>query len=286
MHHRILKQAVVVLGLALLVVGCDKSSPTNPNGGNGNVGSNGTTVTALAITGTFQVAEGDTSQLTATATLSNGSTQDVSSQATWQSSETSVATISGTGLLTALKAGTTDITAVYSGRTARVTVTVTTASYRVRVASQSVTVLGTCDDFTQGLGHGEFTVRVRATLANGNYYTLFQTSSYPGSPSNPHSLSIAKGASRSISGSRVLTLSGASGQFVRVEFRATEWDTQVVVFPPSTRNVHDGSMDDRSTVRTHSYRNGGFGFLGAQTLTIGNSSCGIRLNYTITAERQ
>jgi hypothetical protein len=285
MHYRILKQAVVVLGLALLVAGCDKSSPTNPNGG-GNFGGNGATVTSLAITGTFQVAEGETSQLKATATLSNGSDQDVSSQATWQSSDTSVATISGTGLLTALKAGTTDITATYSGRTARVTVTVTTASYRLRVVSQSVTVLGTCDDFTQGLGHGEFTVRVRATLANGSYYTLYETSSYPGSPSNPHSLSIAKGASRSISGSRDLTLSGASGQYVRVEFRATEWDTQIVVFPPSTRNVHDGSMDDRSISRTHSYGNGSFGFLGPQTLTIGNSSCGIRLNYTITAERR
>jgi len=285
MQHRILKQAVVVLGLALLIAGCDKSSPTNPNGG-GNFGSNGATVTSLAITGTLQVGEGETSQLTATATLSNGSSQDVSSQATWQSSNTSVATISGTGLLTALKAGTTDITAVYSGRTARVTVTVTTASYNVRVTTQSVTVLGTCDDFTQGSSQGEFAVRVRATIAGGGSNTLSETSSYPGNPSNPQGYKLAKGASQNISGARNYVLSGMSGQYVRVQFNATEWDTQIVIFPPSTRYVHDSSMDDRSTSRTHSYGNGTFGSLGPQTLTIGDSSCGIRLNYTVTASRR
>jgi hypothetical protein len=286
MHHRILRQAVVALGLTLLVVGCSKSSPTSPGGGSNGGNGNGATVTSLAITGALAVAEGATSQLTATATMSNGTTQDVSSQATWTSSNTDVATVSGTGLLTALMAGTTDINAVYSGRSARVTVTVSAARFRLTVRANSVTALGTCDGVTQGLTKGEFAVRVRVVTAAGGSVTITNTGSYPGNPNNLLVYSLGKNQSRSLSGVTSFTLNGAAGQFARVQFNATEWDSQVVLIPPSTRWIHDSSMDDRSTQRTHSYGNGSFGGLGPQTLTIGNSSCGIRLNYTVTATRQ
>ena len=56
---------------------------------------------------------GATSQMTATATLSNGTTQDVTAQATWQSANTAVATVSSTGLVTGVAAGSAAITATY-----------------------------------------------------------------------------------------------------------------------------------------------------------------------------
>jgi hypothetical protein len=62
----------------------------------------------LAFTG-----PGQTSQLTATAQATDSSQQDVTSQATWQSSNAAAATVSGTGLLTAVGLGQSLITATY-----------------------------------------------------------------------------------------------------------------------------------------------------------------------------
>jgi hypothetical protein len=49
--------------------------------------------------------------------MSDGSTQVVTSSATWQSSNAGVATVSGSGLVTAVAAGETDIRATYQGVT-------------------------------------------------------------------------------------------------------------------------------------------------------------------------
>jgi hypothetical protein len=56
-------------------------------------------------------------QYIATATYANGSTSDITSQVTWDSSSTQVATISSTGLVTALANGDTNITASLDGIT-------------------------------------------------------------------------------------------------------------------------------------------------------------------------
>jgi Big-like domain-containing protein len=70
-----------------------------------------TTVTAVAISGAASLTiAGQANQLTATATLSDGTTQDVTRSAAWHSSNVAVATISTTGLVTAMAAGTTTIT--------------------------------------------------------------------------------------------------------------------------------------------------------------------------------
>lgn len=54
-------------------------------------------------------------QYAATALFSNGSTQDVSSTATWSSSSTSVAVVSSTGLASGIGLGTTNIGATFNG---------------------------------------------------------------------------------------------------------------------------------------------------------------------------
>jgi trimeric autotransporter adhesin len=64
---------------------------------------------------------GDTQQFTATGSLTGGLTLDVSSQATWTSSNPSVATVSTTGLVTAgASPGTTQISASFGGFTSNV----------------------------------------------------------------------------------------------------------------------------------------------------------------------
>jgi hypothetical protein len=56
---------------------------------------------------------GQTRQLVATATQSTGTTSDVTQQATWQSSATGVATVSATGLVTAVSDGDAEISATF-----------------------------------------------------------------------------------------------------------------------------------------------------------------------------
>ena len=57
---------------------------------------------------------GGTQQFTATGTISNGTTEDLTAKVTWDSSEPTVATISANGLATGVAAGKTAITATYS----------------------------------------------------------------------------------------------------------------------------------------------------------------------------
>jgi YVTN family beta-propeller protein len=82
------------------------------------------------------VAAGSTAQLTATGSYSDGSSTDVSSSATWSSSQPAVATVSASGLVTGVKPGTTTITAALGGLTGSATVTVT-APPRAYVVSES-----------------------------------------------------------------------------------------------------------------------------------------------------
>jgi hypothetical protein len=75
------------------------------------------TVNSVAVSGTATLtSKGQTSQLTATASLSNGTTQDVTSQATWQSDNAAVASVSSSGLVTANAEGEATITATYQSK--------------------------------------------------------------------------------------------------------------------------------------------------------------------------
>jgi hypothetical protein len=71
------------------------------------------TLMSIAVTpASTSIAAGFTQQFSATGTFSDGSTQSVSTSATWASSNISLATIgAGTGLATALATGTTQVTA-------------------------------------------------------------------------------------------------------------------------------------------------------------------------------
>jgi uncharacterized protein YjdB len=70
------------------------------------------------------IRRGDTSQLTTTASLSDGTNQNVTSTASYSSANTSIATVSSGGLVTGKAVGTTTVTATYSGKSKQVTVNV------------------------------------------------------------------------------------------------------------------------------------------------------------------
>jgi hypothetical protein len=83
------------------------------------------TVTSISFYGTTTVSESLTTQLTATAMLADGSSRIVTNFANWQSLDTTLATVSGSGLVTAATtAGTVTITATYLGVTGSVAITI------------------------------------------------------------------------------------------------------------------------------------------------------------------
>jgi hypothetical protein len=84
------------------------------------------TVTSITVTAPSSSAKpGDSSQFTATAVMSNSTTQTITNQATWQSSSASVATVSSTGFVTAVADGEADIRATYQTVTGSAHITVT-----------------------------------------------------------------------------------------------------------------------------------------------------------------
>ena len=99
---------------------------------------NAATLSSISVSGGAALAAGLSEQLSAQATYSDSSTQTITSQVTWQSSDATVATVSASGMLTSLKAGTVTITASMNSVSGNTGVTVTTAVLTaINVGAQS-----------------------------------------------------------------------------------------------------------------------------------------------------
>jgi hypothetical protein len=82
------------------------------NGTNASVNFTAATLQSISVTPASPVVQaGSTKQFTATGTYSDGSTQDVTSQVTWSSSNTGVASVNSSGLATGIAGGSSSIIA-------------------------------------------------------------------------------------------------------------------------------------------------------------------------------
>jgi Bacterial Ig-like domain (group 2) len=81
-------------------------NPTPPGGGSGDV-----TLSSITVTGAAALDVSKSSQFTATGHYSDKSTKDLTSSVTWASSSAATASVSNSGLATALVGGSTNITA-------------------------------------------------------------------------------------------------------------------------------------------------------------------------------
>jgi len=110
--------AAIVVALAHLAVACTSKPPTQPSV-DPPVGATPAPVTLktfiIASDARF-AAVGETSQLTGTATFTDGSTTDVTSAAKWFVSDPSVMSVSPSGLATALQFGFTYVYAAFEGK--------------------------------------------------------------------------------------------------------------------------------------------------------------------------
>ena len=102
MKIRMFAASVLALTLAVFAAACNNDSSTSAS-----------TVSSVVVAGAIPTV-GTTSQFSATANLSSGTSQDVTSVSTWSSSNTSAAIVSATGLVTAVGSGSSVITATYS----------------------------------------------------------------------------------------------------------------------------------------------------------------------------
>lgn len=280
MHHPIVHCGAVAVVISALAIGCAKS-PAGPSGTNGGGSS---AVTQVIIGGNLSLPEGSTSQLTATAQKSDGTKQDVTSQAAWSSSDPAVATVSASGMLTSLKVGTANITAAFGSQTGRGTAEITVAEYEVTIAANSVTALASCDDFFAGPTNGEFAVRTDVILTDGTSVNIHSTEGYPGNRSDPVYWNVAGGGSRTIGSTKKVTIPGRDLSFVSVIFRATEWDSTTLF--GNTVWTPDSRMNDQSATGHHQWFRGVLTSAGPNELALGDSDCGIKLNYTITMAKK
>ena len=110
MRFRIIAALALLLGATLVTAACGSS--TSPS----SLGS-------IAVTGTAP-AVGAVTQLTATGMLSDGTTEDVTSSATWLSSDPSVVTVSSSGAATGVAPGTASVFATVGSVTGALQLTV------------------------------------------------------------------------------------------------------------------------------------------------------------------
>ena len=117
------------------------------------------TVQSLSVTGPSSLARGSQAQLVCNGTFTNGKTYDLTTAVRWVSSNTSVATVSATGQVTAIAPGPATITATRDALSSSLTVTVTPATLAaltvspasvsiITFASQAFTARGTFSDNT------------------------------------------------------------------------------------------------------------------------------------------
>ena len=137
------------------------------------------TLTSIAVTpANSNIVIGASQQFVATGTYSDGSTQNLTSQATWASSNTTVATINSSGLATTLSVGATTISATLTGVTgstvltvqsAPLAVTTTTLSNGVVSVAYSVTLKGSGGTlpYTWSITNGSLPPGLMLSSSNG-----------------------------------------------------------------------------------------------------------------------
>jgi trimeric autotransporter adhesin len=138
------------------------------------------------------VIAGSSDQFTAIGNFSDGSTQNLTSSVTWTSSNAAAATISSTGLATAVASGSSNIAAQKNGITSNIVTLSVTAS---TAALKSITV--SAPKSSLALGSSE-TLTAMGSFSDGSTQNL--TSSVSWTSSNPAAVSIATGALASAAG--------------------------------------------------------------------------------------
>jgi uncharacterized protein YjdB len=181
------------------------------------------TLVSIAINRNRSIAKGTTKQFTATGTYSDDTTQDLTTAVTWSSSDLTVATISNAvgsnGLVTAVAAGSTTITATLGGISKSRTLTVTAASLTsIAVTPVNPSVAsGTTKQFTATGTYSDNTTQDLTTAVTWSSSDTGVATISNAAGSNGLAFAVIAGSttitavSGSVSGSTTLTVTGTAG---------------------------------------------------------------------------
>ncbi len=283
-----------LLSAPLTIVQCGggSSSPTTPTS------AAAVTVRSLSISGTASFTSlSQTVQLAAMATMSDGSSRDVTSTAVWQSTNAGVVSVSASGLVTSVGAGSCEVTATHQGAraTTSASVAVRTCTYvlsETRVTferdggNRSVTVQssdGGCS--WQAVSNASWVLVTGGTSGTGNGTVSYRVEPHPGGasrqatiPVGNQSLSITQTADAPTSSCRycvssteqIVPRAGGSYSFsVRPTASDTQWTA--VSNQPWIRIVSGSSGTGSGTVR-YTVDANGFSSERSGTISVGGLS--------------
>jgi trimeric autotransporter adhesin len=193
-------------------------------GGGSQSTSSNPVLQSLQVSGaSAQLAVGQTQQMKATGTYSTGTSQDVTSSATWTSSDSTVATVAAGGLVTAKAAGSCSITAKIGSVTGSFNVTVAPGLVSLSVTPANASIApGTAQQFT-----------ATGTYSDGSQQNLTGSASWASSntaiatvsttsPTRGLAQAVASGSvtitatSGSVSGTATLNVSSATATSIAV----------------------------------------------------------------------
>ena len=118
--------ALVIAALTVATAACDGEEPPLSTSPSNSAPPPAPVAVSIALTGNVLLsAVGETSQLTLTASLSDGTTKDVTRDARWTISDSRVATLTPDGLLTVVGLGRSYLVASYAGKGVSTRVTAT-----------------------------------------------------------------------------------------------------------------------------------------------------------------
>ena len=188
------------------------------------------------------VSVGATDQFTATGTYSNGTTQNITGQVTWSSSNTALVTINASGLATGVAAGSATIQASLSGVNGSVQVTVTAATLQsIAVTAPSLSIAqGTTDQFT-----------ATGTYSNGTTQNLTSQVTWSSSNTAVATISASGLASSTSAGSTTIqaSLSGINGS---AQLTVTSATLQSIAVTATSLSIAQGTTDQFTATGTYS----------------------------------
>ena len=187
-------------------------------------------VSALNIVpATLSLAPGTSSQLQALATLSDGTTQDLTAILAWSSTQPGIASVSSGGLVTALQVGATTILAVGDGVTGSLSLTVAAPTALNIVPSPLSMVLGTSSQ-----------LQAMVTLSDGTIENMTGTGTVAWSSAQP---GIA-----SVNGGGMATANQVGSTTILAEAGGVTGSVSVTVTPLLLVNYYDAAYAQTSGI--------------------------------------
>jgi uncharacterized protein YjdB len=230
------------LSLLLAAAGC---------GGTSSLSSSSPTKVLSSIAAspaTANLAVGATQQFTAQATYNDGSTADITSSATWTDANAKLATITASGMATAVAAGSTTVTATIGALSGTAALTIaappakTLASIAVSPATAAIAAGAT----------GQFTAT--ATYSDGSTANVTTSAAWVSSKPAVATISAAGVATALASGSTNITatMSGVSSNTATITVPAPVVTLTSIAVTPPTVTVAAGATEQFAATATYS----------------------------------